>query len=71
MSFVVPDGVVVFSKDVCPNCVTMKNILKQAGVEYTEIKVDENLDALMFLKQAGFRSVPVMFKDGVASNESY
>lgn len=71
MSFVIPNGVVVFSKNVCPNCVTLKNVLKQNNVEYTEIKVDEDVDALMFLKESGFRSVPVMFKDGVVSNESY
>ncbi len=65
MSFVVPEGLVVFSKTVCPKCVTIKKQLKAEGKEFTEIKVDENQDAYQFLVSSGFRSVPVVFQDGV------
>lgn len=58
-------GVVVFSKEVCPNCVTLKNQLKAKNIAFTEIKVDEDFEALTYLKQSGFRSVPVLMKDGV------
>ena len=58
-------SVVVYSKTVCPNCVTLKNQLKAKGVEFTEIKVDEDMEALAYLKQQGFRAVPVLMKDGV------
>lgn len=58
-------GVVVFSKEVCPNCVTLKNQLKTKNITFTEIKVDEDFEALIYLKSSGFRSVPVLMKDGV------
>ena len=58
-------SVVVYSKTVCPNCVTLKNQLKSKGIEFTEIKVDEDMKALAYLKQQGFRAVPVLMKDGV------
>lgn len=64
MSFVVPKGLVVFSKNVCPNCVTVKNKLKAQGKDYTEIKLEENPEALSFLKEQGFRSVPIVMLDG-------
>ena len=59
------EGLVVFSKSVCPNCVTVKNKLKAQGKEFTEIKLEENPEALAFLKEQGFRSVPVVMQDGV------
>lgn len=58
-------GVVVFSKSICPNCVTLKNQLNAKGISFTEIKVDEDMEALAYLKQQGFRAVPVLMKDGV------
>lgn len=59
------EGLIVFSKNVCPNCVTVKNKLKAQGKEFTEIKLEENPEALAFLKEQGFRSVPVVMQDGV------
>lgn len=59
------EGLVVFSKNVCPHCVTVKNKLKAQGREFTEIKLEENPEALVFLKEQGFRSVPVVMQDGV------
>lgn len=62
--FIVPDGYVVFSKSVCPNCVTLKNRLISQGVTFTEIKVDEDDNARSFLIGKGYRSVPVLYVDG-------
>jgi glutaredoxin-like protein NrdH len=64
MSFVVPEGYVVFSKNVCPNCVTLKNKLNYQSIPYTEIKLEDTPEALTFLKEQGFRSVPVLMLDG-------
>lgn len=62
--FNVPMGYVVFSKSVCPNCVTLKNRLISQGVTFTEIKVDEDDNARSFLISKGYRSVPVLYVDG-------
>ena len=64
MSFNLPDGYVVFSKSVCPNCVTLKQRLITKNIPFTEIKVDEDTEAREFLVGQGFRSVPVLFVDG-------
>lgn len=64
--FEVPNaGYVVFSKSLCPNCDTLKNRLISKNIQYTEIKVDEITEARDWLVGQGFRSVPVMFVDGV------
>ena len=63
--FEIPVGYVVFSKSVCPNCDTLKNRLISKNIQYTEIKVDEIPEAREWLVAQGFRSVPVMFVDGV------
>lgn len=64
MSFNVPSGYVVFSKSVCPNCVTLKQRLITKNIPFIEIKVDEDTEAREFLVGQGFRSVPVLFVDG-------
>lgn len=64
MSFNIPEGYVMFSKSVCPNCVTLKQRLITKNIPFTEIKVDEDTEAREFLVVQGFRSVPVLFVDG-------
>lgn len=58
------EGLIVFSKSICPNCVTVKRKLEVLGQQYSEICVDEDPEALNFLKGKGFRSVPVVMLDG-------
>ena len=40
-----------------------KRKLQALGVTYSEINVDENLNALEYLMECGLRSLPVVFKD--------
>ncbi|QNL31281.1 glutaredoxin-like protein [Enterococcus phage vB_EFaS_TV51] len=40
-----------------------KRKLQELGVNYKEINVDENLEALEYLMECGFRSLPVVFLD--------
>ncbi|WAX22094.1 glutaredoxin [Enterococcus phage vB_EfaS_Ef6.1] len=40
-----------------------KRKLQELGVNYKEINVDENLEALEFLMECGFRSLPVVFNE--------
>ena len=56
--------ITVYSKNNCPFCVQAKNLLKLKGVEYTEIKIDEDSSAKEFVLSEGHRTVPQIYKDG-------
>ena len=56
--------VTVYSKNNCPFCVQAKNLLKLKGVDYTEIKIDEDTSAKDFILAEGHRTVPQIYKDG-------
>lgn len=53
---------VVYGKENCPNCVTLKETLDAKGVtyKYIDVGLEENEDSLQLLKDSGFRGVPVM-----------
>ena len=55
----------VYSKNNCPFCVQAKNLLTLKGIEYEEIKIDENPEAREFVLAEGHRTVPQIYKDGV------
>jgi len=56
--------ITVYSKNNCPFCVQAKNLLKLKGVEYTEVKIDEDASAKDFVLAEGHRTVPQLYKDG-------
>jgi glutaredoxin 3 len=60
-------SVELYSTAICPYCVAAKNLLKQKGFEYDEIRID--LDAVrrdeMLLRSGGRRTVPQIFVNGV------
>jgi glutaredoxin len=56
--------VTVYSKNNCPFCVQAKNLLKLKGVDYTEVKIDEDTSAKDFILSEGHRTVPQLYKDG-------
>jgi glutaredoxin 3 len=56
--------ITVYSKNNCPFCTQAKNLLTLKGVEYTEIKIDENAVAKEFVLSEGHRTVPQLYKDG-------
>lgn len=53
--------ITVYTKNNCASCTFTKRKLQELGVNYQEINVDENLEALEFLMEYGFRSLPVVF----------
>lgn len=57
--------VVVYSKKNCPACVRVKNELMLKGVEFEEVKVDQDAEAYAFLIAEGHKSVPQVYVDGV------
>jgi glutaredoxin 3 len=54
----------VYSKNNCPFCVQAKNLLRLKGVDYTEVKIDEDASAKDFILAEGHRTVPQCYKDG-------
>ena len=53
--------VTVFSKYECGNCENVKRWLKWANVPYTEINVEDNAEALSYVKEVlGYQSMPVI-----------
>jgi glutaredoxin 3 len=56
--------ITVYSKNNCPFCVQAKNLLKLKGVEFQEVKIDEDTDAREFVLAEGHRTVPQIYKDG-------
>lgn len=53
--------VTVFSKYECGNCENVKRWLKWANVPYTEINVEDNAEALSYVKEdLGYQAMPVI-----------
>lgn len=57
----------VYSTAICPYCVAAKNLLKQKGLDYNEIRIDLDPAArdLMLERSGGRRTVPQIFVHGV------
>ena len=55
----------VFTKDNCPYCDRAKALLESRGVEYTTVNIEDAPGARDKLVEAGLRSVPQIFQDGV------
>lgn len=54
----------VFSKVQCPKCNALKTFLSVQGLEYVELRVDEDDDALQRVRDMGLQSLPVLVVDG-------
>jgi len=56
--------ITVYSKNNCPFCVQAKNLLKLKGLDYQEVKIDEDDTAKQFIVDEGHRTVPQIYQDG-------
>jgi glutaredoxin 3 len=56
--------ITVYSKNNCPFCDQAKNLLKLKGIDYSEIKIDEDQAAREFVLSKGHRTVPQIYQDG-------
>ncbi|WP_418969029.1 glutaredoxin-like protein NrdH [Alloscardovia omnicolens] len=59
--------VTVYSKSHCVQCNATKRQLAKLGVEYTEINLEQDADALEKFKAAGFMQAPIV----VAGEETW
>ncbi len=54
--------ITVYSKDYCPYCVMVKNLLSSLDIEYEEIDITKTPEIIMDLvKRSGMRTVPQVF----------
>lgn len=55
--------VTVYSKPDCMRCEMTKEFLKQNNVEFKEVNVEENEEALELIKTHGFKRLPVVTRN--------
>lgn len=56
----VKDQITVFSRNNCMQCKMVKRFLKEHGVAFTEINIDEKPTARAALINAGYKTLPVV-----------
>ena len=56
--------ITVYSKANCPFCVNAKTFLKNKGIDFVEVRIDEDAEAKEFVLSQGHRTVPQLYKDG-------
>ena len=56
--------IVIYTKSLCPYCVRAKNLLKNKGLSFEEVSVEENEALYAELKaKTGHQTVPQIFID--------
>lgn len=55
--------VTIYTKPNCVDCQRTKLAFAEAGIEYEEIDLFTNRDALAKIKELGFRNAPVIITD--------
>lgn len=57
----------MYTTAICPYCVAAKNLLRSKGLEYSELRVDTDVEqrAEMMQRSGGKRSVPQIFVNDV------
>ncbi|WP_179123886.1 glutaredoxin domain-containing protein [Paraliobacillus ryukyuensis] len=56
--------ITVYTKYNCPKCEVTKTMLDGEGAEYESVNVEDDADALEYIKSLGFTSTPVITKQG-------
>ncbi len=58
--------ITVYSKSACPQCDSVKNILKARSLPYEEIRIDDEAERLAFYAKCGpaVRQMPQVFING-------
>lgn len=56
--------VIVYSKNMCGYCTQAKNWLKNKGIEYTEINIEEKPESREYIISEGHRTMPQIYIDG-------
>ncbi len=59
-----PDDVVIFTREGCPFCARAKGILREAGVEFEEIRIGDGVSIRAVRAATGADTVPQVFVNG-------
>jgi glutaredoxin len=54
----------IYSKNHCPYCDQAKALLKSKGIDFVEVKIDEDEQAKEFIVSKGHRTVPQLYLNG-------
>ena len=58
-------NIVVYTKNGCPQCDMTKRVLEGEGIPFTAINVEENEEAMRYVKEElGLSSMPVVVVEG-------
>ncbi|MCI7306120.1 MULTISPECIES: glutaredoxin-like protein NrdH [Trueperella] len=57
-------AITVYTKPSCVQCTATKRALKKHGLEFEEVDLVEDADALATVKALGYQQAPVVFADG-------
>ena len=55
--------VTIYSKESCAFCVRSKQYLESNNIEYTEVNIENNLEAREWIIEQGHRTVPQIYVD--------
>ena len=56
--------ITLYSKDDCRYCVAVANFLRNNGVDFKEINIDEDEEGMKHVIDKGYMSIPVMEVEG-------
>jgi glutaredoxin 3 len=56
--------ITVYSKNHCPHCDQAKSFLRNKGIDYQEVRIDQDDEARNFIVAQGHRTVPQIYMDG-------
>lgn len=56
-------NITLFSKNNCMQCKMTKRFLSENNISYEEVNIDNEPNAIDWLKEKGFQSVPVITSD--------
>ena len=54
----------IYTSNTCVFCKAAKQYFTEKDIEFTEMNIDENPDAVEYLVSKGYRGVPVIYIDG-------
>lgn len=58
-------NITIYTKSLCPNCVTAKQLLDSKGLSFSEVDMDNSGDRMaFFLAYPDIRQMPQIFIDG-------
>lgn len=57
-------AITVYTKPSCVQCTATTRALNKYGLEFTEVDLVEDADALATIKSLGYQQAPVIFADG-------